>query len=117
MKTTIISIPACASTNVLKSLHANNVQCKYVGIDQAGRILMQLHYEESKTGLISEMVSYMESIEGIVNEFTKVINDTISKLQEEADKEWRTKINKMKIRFSHRKNKKEEQTEQEATVN
>lgn len=115
--TTIISIPACASSTVLKSLHTNNVNCKYVGIDQSGRILMELTYEKKQFDLIKEIVSYMEKAEEMVNEFTKIVNETISKMQEQEDKAWEKKVKDLKIRFEKRKHKKDEHPGQEATVN
>ncbi len=111
---TIISIPPCAASSVLKSLHANNVNCKYLGLDQAGRILMELSSEELKSEFIQEIVQYMDSIETIVNEFTKVINETITKMQDEADKAWKEKMDNYKSRFKDRKNKRMENSNQEA---
>ena len=114
MKTTIISIPPCAASSVLKSLHANNVNCKYLGLDQAGRILMELSSEQLKSEFIKEIIQYMDGVETIVNEFTKVINETIKKMQEEADKAWNEKMEHYKSQFKVRKNKRTENTNQEA---
>lgn len=98
-KTTIISIPPCAVSNVLKSLHENSIDCKYVGIDQSGRILMELNFLQTQNELIRELITQMEKAEQVVNEFTKILNETMQKLQDEADKAWEEKIKVYKEKF------------------
>jgi hypothetical protein len=82
MKTAIISIPTCAASVVLKSLHEHNVRCEYVGIDQVGRILMQVTYETVKETLIEELILYMSESEQTVSEIKEIMQAAIQKKRE-----------------------------------
>jgi uncharacterized membrane-anchored protein YjiN (DUF445 family) len=88
MKTTIISIPSCSASETLKSLHQNNIPCKYVGLDQAGRILMELKIEKNHEKLIAQLIMDIEKTEQFLSELQQVINETIKKLTEESNKKW-----------------------------
>ncbi len=103
MKTTIISIPPCAASTALKSLHENNVNCKYVGIDQAGRILMELDYQETQNELIRELIINMQKTEQVVNELTNTINCIVKKTQDEAFKSIEELIKASKQKCKERK--------------
>jgi hypothetical protein len=76
---TIIGIPPCAATNTLKSLHHSNLKCEYMGLDQSGRILMQVNYVESQAVYIKELIAYVEKNEQVFLELSGVINETLNK--------------------------------------
>lgn len=89
-KKTIISIPQCAATFVLKSLQENSIRCEYLGIDQAGKILMQANYEDEQEELIGDLNDYMEKSEMCLNEINQAIKtlmeEGVPKSDEEAEK-------------------------------
>lgn len=84
--TTIISIPPCAASGVLKSLHTNKISCDYVGLDQSGRILMQIIYEKDHDTFIKEINDYMEKSEELLLVMNQVVNEVIQKKRDEIDK-------------------------------
>jgi hypothetical protein len=84
--TTIISIPPCAASGVLKSLHDNKVPCNYMGLDQSGRILMEINYEKQHDALIKELNTYMETSEELLQAITKCITEFVEKQNAEIDK-------------------------------
>ncbi|MBI3521452.1 MAG: hypothetical protein HY062_19090 [Bacteroidetes bacterium] len=100
--TTMISIPACSASQTLKSLHINNISCKYMGIDQSGRILMQINFDQQQKELIRELTNYMEKSEELVAEFAKAFNQSIEKLCAEAEKELTEKIKAFKLKRKNR---------------
>ncbi len=75
MKTSIISIPASTASGVVKSLHVNGIDCKYMGLDQSGRLLMEISYTDSQNQLIADLTDYMADIETMGNEIAKAINE------------------------------------------
>lgn len=84
--TTIISIPPCAASGILKSLHTNKISCDYMGLDQSGRILMQITYEKDHDTFIKEINSYMEKSEELLQAMNQVVNEVIQKYRDEMDK-------------------------------
>lgn len=84
--TTIVSIPASAATGILKSLHENKLQCNYMGLDQSGRILMEVGFDENHKGLMKELNEYIEKCEEIAQEWTKLINELVEKQRAEMNK-------------------------------
>lgn len=84
--TTIISIPASASSGVLKALHGNKVPTDYMGLDQSGRILMEVTLYETHGDLLKEINEHIEQCEEISEAITKSINELVQKRSEEIDK-------------------------------
>lgn len=82
---TIISIPPCAASGVLKGLHKNKLCCDYMGLDQEGRILMEVTFEESHEVFMKEINEYIEECEGIADAFTKSFEELIKKRTNEID--------------------------------
>lgn len=76
---TLISIPGCAASGVLKSLKTNNVDCNYMGLDQSGRIVMEVTYNSEQAVLIKELNEYMQTWEELVGAFKYAINEAIEK--------------------------------------
>lgn len=89
-KKTIISIPTCAASFVLKSLQENSIACEYLGIDQVGKILMQATHEEKQEKLLGELNIHIEESEKALNEINEAIKTLIKegfpKSDEEAEK-------------------------------
>lgn len=89
-KKTIISIPTCAASFVLKSLQENNIRCEYLGIDQLGKILMQSTHEDKQEELIGDLNDYIEKSEMCMNEINEAIKTLmqggVPKSDEEAEK-------------------------------
>ena len=86
MKTTIISIPSCSASQVLRALHENNITCKYLGLEQSERILMELKSKKNIEPLIRELILKMEENEKFVNEVVQVIKEGLKKKKDESDK-------------------------------
>lgn len=84
MKTAIISIPTCAAAEVLKSLHQHRIKCKYLGIDQAGKILMQSTYKQDQETLMEELILYMKEREQLHSEISEIMQTTIQKKSEKS---------------------------------
>jgi len=78
--TTIISIPEYLASNALKKLQENNITCKYMGIDQHDRILMQAEYEFENKDFIERIINRIEYAEKNINEFLAAINSDLEKL-------------------------------------
>lgn len=103
MNTTIISIPPCSASTVLKTLHSNNINCQYMGIDQSGRILMEITFANENSSLIQELTTYMEESEKTLQEITKSVNEIIGKRFEGIDKiirEFKRKQTVRKLKMS-----------------
>lgn len=77
MKTSIMSIPQCAASHTLKSLSDNNINCLYMGVDQSGRILMQITFEQSKNEFIEELTSGMQEYERAINLIIQTVNTAL----------------------------------------
>ncbi|HXB41689.1 MAG TPA: hypothetical protein VNZ49_14205 [Bacteroidia bacterium] len=107
--TSIISIPPCAASGILKSLNENKISCDYMGLDQSGRILMQIRYEANHDELIKELNTYMEQFEELLHEVTKAVKETIQKRNDEINKEIDEILNR-------NKKKREERTKTSATI-
>jgi len=84
--TAIISIPPCAASGALKSLHENKISCDYMGLDQSGRILMQINYGKDQDSFIKELNTFIEASEEILLAITQSINEVIQKKHDEIDK-------------------------------
>lgn len=98
MKTTIISIPSSAASEVLKSLSENNINCKYLGLDQVGKIIMELSHDATQENLIRELIQYMGKIEQLANEFTQVLKEAVKKASEESEKRLEKIIQDFRLR-------------------
>lgn len=83
--TTIISIPPSSASGVLKTLHRDKVPTDYMGLDQSGRILMQITLYEKHGNLLKEINEHIEQCEEITEAFTKAFNELIVKRNEEID--------------------------------
>ncbi len=84
--TTIISIPPSAASGVLKALHGNKVPTDYMGLDQSGRILMEVTLYETHGDLLKEINEHIEQCEEISEAITKSVNELVQKRNEEIDK-------------------------------
>lgn len=103
MKTTIISIPTSAASDILKSIHQNNVPCKYVGLDQEGRILMELSYEQAHDKLIRELIQYIKEKEQLMNEINQSLKEAFNQIKKEEDDKFRTMINEFRLKIKKSK--------------
>ena len=74
---TILSIPGNSATSVLKSLHNNSISSNYMGLDQSGRLIMEINYEPEQTNLIKEINEYMDACESLLAEVTNAVNKAI----------------------------------------
>lgn len=106
--TTMLSIPAHAASQVLRSIHNNGIQNKYLGLDQSGRLLMEIVYENQQKQLIEDITKYMQQSEAFVAEFSQIINQTIEKMSAEADKTLKEKIEKFERSRKEREKRKKE---------
>lgn len=84
--TTIISIPPSAASGVLKALHGNKVPTNYMGLDQSGRILMEVTLYETHGDLLKEINEHIVQCEEISEAITKSVNELVQKRNEEIDK-------------------------------
>lgn len=84
--TTIISIPGYAASGVLKSLHDNKIICDYMGLDQEGRILMEVCFDEKHNSLMKEINACIKQSEEIAQAFTQTLEELIKKRNDEIDK-------------------------------
>ncbi len=66
-KTTILAIPQCVASYTLKSLQENSINCEYVGLEEAGRILFQLEYGADQGKIIKELTNEMNECEKSIN--------------------------------------------------
>lgn len=98
MNTTIISIPPCSASTVLQTLRNNNINCQYMGIDQSGRILMEITFANENISLIQELTIYMEETEKTLLTITKSVNEIIGKQFEGIDKIMREYKRKQTVR-------------------
>jgi len=80
-----------------------------MGLDQSGRILMQIRYEANHDELIKELNTYMEQFEELLHEVTKAVKETIQKRNDEINKEIDEILNR-------NKKKREERTKTSATI-
>lgn len=102
-KKTIISIPECAAKFVLKSLQENNIRCEYLGIDQAGKILMQSTHEEEQEELIGDLNGYMEKSEKLLSEINEAIINSMKEYVKSTEKN--TKTSDWRVILSRLRNK------------
>lgn len=80
---TLISIPGNTATSVLKSLHLNRIACNYVGLDQAGRLIMEINYEPAQEELIKDLNEYMKHSEELLLAITASVNEALDKQRQE----------------------------------
>lgn len=73
----LLSIPGSSATRVLKSLHRNAIPCTYVGLDQSGRIIMEITYKSNQTHVITEINDFIETCESLLVELTNEVNKAI----------------------------------------
>lgn len=83
--TTIISIPGCAASGVLKSLRDNKILHDYMGLDQEARILMELTLEERHDKLLKQINEHIQQCEEISSAFAKALEELVKKRNEEVD--------------------------------
>lgn len=102
IKTSMISIPPYGA-DALKSLQINSIPTRYLGLDQSGRILMEIDYTSDQAELIRQITTQMQKSEELVAEFTHIFNQTIEKLTTEADKAWSEKIKAHRLKFKKRR--------------
>lgn len=102
IKTSMISIPPYGA-DALKSLQANAIPTRYLGLDQSGRLLMEIDYTSDQAELIRQITTQMQKSEELVAEFTHIFNQTIDKLTAETDKAWNEKIKAYKLKFKKRR--------------
>lgn len=95
-KTAIISIPQCAASHVLTSLQDNNMKCNYLGVDQGGKILMEVTYETAQEDLIGQLNKHIIKSEGIMTEIINSFLEYTKSQDKESDevlKKFREKFN------------------------
>ena len=83
--TTIISIPGCAASGVLKSLHENRIPTDYMGLDQEGRMLMEVSFEKEQDALMKKINEYIKQNVEIANAINESLNDLLKKSSDEVD--------------------------------
>jgi hypothetical protein len=73
----IISIPGGSAAEILKSLCNNNIDTNYMGIDQSGKLLMEISYQPEQDALINNMLDYMKRCEEFVAELSQVFEKAL----------------------------------------
>ncbi len=84
-KTAIISIPECATSHVLTSMQDNNMKCNYLGIDQGGKILMEVTYEITQEDLMGHLNKHIIKSEEILTELYNSYREYIKIQDKESD--------------------------------
>lgn len=74
---TLISIPGNTASDVLKVLHDNNIPCVYMGLDQAGRIIMEITYEPAQASPLKKLNDYMKQYEEWFSALSKSMNEAL----------------------------------------
>jgi hypothetical protein len=74
---TLISIPGNTASEVLKVLNENNIPCVYIGLDQAGRIIMEITYEPAQAVPIKKLNDYMKQYEEWFNSLASAMNEAL----------------------------------------
>lgn len=78
----IFSIPGSAVSIVLKFLHENLLPTDYVGLDQEGRLLMEVYFNEEQKHLSKQITEYIEQMEEFSRSFEQTIKEVIRKRDE-----------------------------------
>lgn len=73
MKTILISIPAIAIPHVMETLRKNDIQSKYMGLDQSHKLIMQVIHTESHAVLLKDLSDFITQCEGFVSELEQAI--------------------------------------------
>lgn len=88
MKTAILNLPTLIASAVLSALQEKNLACKYLGVDQNKRILMQVSYTENDQAVIMEQLKEIEAIEKVIDQIGLLLkaaqeqaNDKIAELK------------------------------------
>ncbi len=66
-KTSIIAIPQCVAVYTLTRLKENNIKVQYMGIEESGRILMEVEYKSQQEKIIKELIADMNECEKSVS--------------------------------------------------
>lgn len=74
---TWITLPACVAGAVLKSLQQNLIICQYMGLDQSGRLIMDIQFKSGQSGLIKELTEYIDACEKIMAECSIALNKAL----------------------------------------
>ena len=74
---TLISIPGNTASEVLKVLNDNNIPCVYMGLDQAGRIIMEITYEPAQASPLKKLNDYMKQYEEWSNSLADALNEAL----------------------------------------
>lgn len=83
---TLMSISGFTAPEVLKSLHANDISCSYMGLDQTGRLIMEINLQEGQDQLIEQLNEGMIEREKAAAEITKAFEEAVKKQYLELSK-------------------------------
>lgn len=83
-KTAIISIPDGIVSSTVKKLRENVIACNYMGIDQSGRIIMQVRYEPDKEQFIQSIHKHILETEKTISEIMQGFNQALEQLIKET---------------------------------
>lgn len=57
----LLSIPSCVAYSTLADLEDKDIKCKYLGVDQAGHILMKVSYFPWQKKFLKEIMADMKA--------------------------------------------------------
>jgi len=66
-RTANISIPQYVAAHTLRQLEENRITCQYYGVDQFGRILMQVTYNPDQNNILKSITTEMEKDDQAIN--------------------------------------------------
>lgn len=75
---TILSIPQCVATHTLTLLGNSQIPCKYIGIDQSGRMLMEAEYPSGQKELMETVIADMQESERSFDLLLAVTNEILT---------------------------------------
>ena len=81
--TTVISIPGYIASGTLTELQEKNIVCNYKGIDQSGRLLMEIEFERDLKYFMERIIQDIQEAEKNMAAIQKEINEALEKLFKE----------------------------------
>lgn len=96
--TSIISIPGSATSEVLKFLHERRIPTDYMGLDQSGRILMEIYLDEKQAHYLKKINEHIKACEEFVQSVTQAYEDLLKKHNDKIERDIREIMNRHKER-------------------
>lgn len=81
---TIISIPQCVTTHTLTLLGKYEIPCKYLGLDQSGRMLMEAEHQSGQKALMQTIIADMQEGERSVDLLLAIGNEILTEAIEKV---------------------------------